>query len=206
MTHALARVLFLKKAHEFPRALEEIASVLSRFWNLTAEQIRTFSLDEWIEQCRQEEGPLGNNLAALADLFKEQDELYALEMNFAESQRSAVTSLGLYLEAVATPGTIISVDLLNKIEALIEQTRGPRLPTQVSKRLLCYYETRGMLAKAEDALFEWLETADPNAPRIGLDFYERLARKSDAELEQCGLPRAEIEEGRAELLKLSRLP
>src|SRR5207245_11050876 len=58
-----------------------------------------------------------------------------------------------------------------------------------------YYETRGMLDKAEDALFDWLDTSDPEAPNSGLAFYERLSAKNDQDLERGGLPRDEVEEG-----------
>src|SRR6266436_6646376 len=88
LTQALSRVIFLKRAGEFARASQEIESTLGKFWKLTPEQIEGFSLEQWIEQCRQEEGPMGEKLAALAELFREQDELYALQMNLPESQRT----------------------------------------------------------------------------------------------------------------------
>jgi len=210
ITQALTRIVFLRKAQDFPQALQEIERVLSKFWNLAPEQIKSLSLEEWIDLCRREEGPMGEKLIALADLLKEQDELCQAEAEApgsappskmkAESRRSAAIALGLYLEAVSSADTIISVDLLSKIEQLIERTQGFRVPPEVLKRLLGYYEARGMLDKAEDALFDWLDTGDPNAPEGGLAFYERLSQKSDQELERSRLPRAEIEEGRAELM------
>src|SRR5260221_639402 len=201
LTQALTRILFLKKAQEYPKAVDEIENALTRFWNLTQDQIKTFSLEQWIEQCRQEEGPMGEKLAALAELFREQDELYALQMNLPESQRTGALSLGLYLEAVVSPGTVISVDLLDKIEQLIERTSTAGLPAAVWARLLSYYETRGMLAKAEDALFDWLDTGDADAAAAGLAFYARVAAKDNRELEAGGLPRDEIEKGPEEFLK-----
>ncbi len=201
LTQALARILFLKKAQDYPQALQEIERVLSRFWNLTPDQIQNFSLEEWIAQCRQEEGPMGDKLIALADLFREASELSRIEGNPIGSCRSAGLSLGLYLEAIATPGTIISLAFLEKIDDLAGQTGDSRLPGAVLKRLLSYYETRGLLAKAEDVLFEWLDTGDPEAHTGGLDFYDRLAARSDNELEQGGLPRGEVAEGREELRK-----
>lgn len=218
LTQALARILFLKKAQNYARGLQEIESVLSRFWNLTTNQIKTFSVDQWIEQCRQEEGPMGEKLVALADLLHEQGELYGLDAKAAQSspldqppsteaeidsRHSLSAALGLYLEAAATPGTIISVDLLEKITQLIGRAEDWPLPSEVLKRLVSYYETRGMLPKAEDALFDWLDTGDPNAIKEGLAFYARLALKSDSELDRSGLPRNEVAEGRSEVLRRS---
>jgi uncharacterized protein DUF6483 len=202
LTQALARILFLKRAGEYSKALDEIQRILTRFWNLTPDQIQGFSLQQWIEQCRQEEGPMGEKLIALAHLFNEQAELHARAENEPQRQRSLALALGLYLEAVTHHGTIISVDLLGKIKRLVKLTAGERLPAEVLKRLLSYYESRGRLDKAEDALFDWLETRDPNAPEGGLAFYQRAAAKSDHELEQSGLPRDEVEQGRLEWLEL----
>ena len=201
LTQVLARILFLKKAQDYPRALDEIEKVLTQFWKLTPEQIKAFSLEHWIAQCRQEQGPMGEKLAVLANLFIEQTELCILQGDLPESQRIAALGLGLCLEAAASPDTMVSVDLLEKIEQLIEQTEGFPKSAEVLKRLLSYYETRGMLSKAEDMVFDWLETGDPNAPPEGKAFYERVARKSDEELEHHGLPRAEVEQGKEELWK-----
>ena len=204
LTQALTRILFLRKIQDYPQATQEIEGVLMRFWKLTPEQVKTFSVEQWIAQCQLEEGPMGEKLVALAELFREQGELYELEGNFPESQRSAGVALGLFLEAVTSPGTTISMDLLAKIEQLTEHAAGFPLPTEVLKRLLSYYETRGMFAKAEDVLFDWLGQDDRDAPACGLAFYDRLTAKSDQELEKCGLPRQEVLQGRAEVEKLAR--
>src|SRR5437016_5648984 len=196
LTQALSRILFLKKAQEYVRASQEIENVLTRFWKLTPEQVKTLSVERWIELTKKEEGAMGEKLLALADLFREQGELYLLEGNLPENLRTAAISLGLYLEVATSAGTIISVGLLDKIEGLTEQTNGIRLPAEVVKRLLSYYVARGLFAKGEDVLFDWLDTDDPQAPATGLAFYDRLAAKSDRELEQCGLPRREVEEGK----------
>lgn len=55
--------------------------------------------------------------------------------------------------------------------------------------------------KAEDALFHAVDlAADPSdVIRAGLRFYERLSKLPDELLERRGLPREEVESGRAEL-------
>jgi hypothetical protein len=72
--------------------------------------------------------------------------------------------------------------------------------------LLGYYEARGMLDRAEDVLYEWLDTKDPAAPEEGLAFYGRLCTKSDDDLTSGGLSRDEVEQGRAEWLRVSSKP
>ena len=108
-------------------------------------------------------------------------------MSGLASSQSDALALGLFLELLQT--SVVSFELIQKTEALIERAAGTRLPAAVLRRLLGYYEARGLLARAEDVLYEWLDTKDPAAPEGGLTFYERLSSKSDSELNDGGLPR-----------------
>ena len=199
LTHALARVQFLRRREEYEQALQEIDRVLKQFWDIQPKQ--PLSLEPLLSACRLEEESVAEKLVSLADLLKEQGDLFALQQQATDSHHSYALALGLYLETLRT--SVVSMDIIQKAEHLVEQTKEARLPAEVLKRLLSYYEARGMLAKAEDALFDWLDTTDPNAPAGGLAFYERQAAKSDEELERGDLPRDEVESGRAELIKRS---
>ncbi len=202
LVQALARVQFLKQRAEFAQALDEIDRTLKKFWNLNPGQ--RLSLEQLLAVCRGEGGAEAESMVALADLLNEQGDLHALQDKTEESRQSYALALGLYLETLLT--SVISMDLIAKVERLVERTQGARLPVEVLKRLLSYYEARGMLAKAEDVLFDWLDTSDPDAPAGGLAFYERLARKSDTELTQGDLPREEVEAGRREVLQRAAPP
>jgi hypothetical protein len=197
LTHALARVQFLRRREEYEQALHEIDRVFKQFWEINPQQ--PLSLSDLIAACSQEDDSVAEKMVSLADLLKEQGDLLALQKKSSESQQSYALSLGLYLETLRT--SVVSMDLIQKAEHLIEQTEGARLPAEVLKRLLSYYEARGMLAKAEDVLFDWLDTADPNAPVGGLAFYDRQAAKTDEELRRGELPRDEVEAGRTEVQK-----
>jgi hypothetical protein len=107
-------------------------------------------------------------------------------------------ALGLYIETLR--GSLVSMDLIEKANRLIDLTRETNRPPEVLRRLLFYYEARGMFAQAEDVLFQWIEIGDAEAKQAGAEFYERLLGKSDEELERGDLPRAEVEQGRDELL------
>ena len=75
------------------------------------------------------------------------------------------------------------------------------LPLSTQARLMQHYERVGAFGKAEDLLFAMLES-EPNEPGLlnfGIAFYQRLAGKSDASLNDGNLPRAEVESGLAEL-------
>jgi len=67
--------------------------------------------------------------------------------------------------------------------------------------LMEHYERTGQFGKAEDALFAILDGDVDNdlALTFGLSFYERLLGKSDAQLADGNLPRAEVEASLQEL-------
>ena len=108
--------------------------------------------------------------------------------------------MGLYLEALLHGETFISGELLSKVDGLIDDCDAQQKPAALWVRLVGYYEAKGRFGAAEDVLFDWRDSGEPGAGEAGESFYERLRSKTDAELEQGGLPRAEVEEGRRELL------
>ncbi|MBO0783785.1 MAG: hypothetical protein J2P37_33660, partial [Ktedonobacteraceae bacterium] len=75
------------------------------------------------------------------------------------------------------------------------------LPAIIKERLFAYHEQNGAYDKAENILFELLEDMPGNQElrAQGLAFYTRLLQQSDADLAAGNLPRAEIEEGLAQL-------
>src|SRR5213076_534213 len=104
-----------------------------------------------------------------------------------------------YLEAVRTG--FVSLDLLQRIDELVQRLGDRPLPAPVLRRLFRYLEDRGLYATAEDALYEWLDLNDTDALKEAVMFYERLSQKSDEELVRGNLPRSEVEEGRASLIR-----
>jgi hypothetical protein len=201
MAQVLARVVLLKHRHEYDQALKEINDALRALREDGEAPGAETSLEEWIELCQRHESAASGLMIAVADLVKEQGDLCAFRQQAAESHRASALSLGLFLEALVTGNTFVSAELLLRVEELIERTSGAPLPPGVLRRLVTYYELRGKLAKAEDVLFDWLETGDGSARDEGLAFYQRQSDKTDAELEQGGLPREEVGQGRREVLR-----
>lgn len=201
LAQALAQALFHKGRQEYDRAEAAINVALSECFGL--ETGRLPDLDELLNDCAAAGEATPENFIRLADLFREKGEIQRLRDDTTGAAQSDALALGLFLELLQT--SVVSFELIQKTEALIERTAGMRLPAAVLRRLLSYYEARGLLARAEDVLYEWLDTKDPAAPEGGLTFYERLSSKSDDELNDGGLPRAEVEQGRAEWLRRSHV-
>ena len=200
MTQALVRVLFLKQREEYTQAMQEIGAALRKLRDVPADDTKELSLDEWLELCRRHEGAASGLLLGLADLLREQGELFSMQSRCVEAQGVRVVALGLFLEALLRGEAFVSKELMFKVEELITQCASLPMPASLRVRLVRYYEARGRFGAVEDVLFEWRDSGETGAVEAGAEFYDRLSGKTDAELEQGGLPRAEVEEGRRELL------
>jgi hypothetical protein len=200
LAQALAQALFHKDRQEYDRAEAALNAAVTECFGL---ETVSPDLEELLKDCMAAGEAAPDNLVRLAELFRERGEIQHLRGDASAAAQSNALALGLFLELLH--GSVVSLDLIQKTEGLIGRVTGARLPASVLKRLLRYYEARGMLARAEDILYDWLDTKDPAAPEGGLDFYNRLSAKDDEELKEGGLPRDEVDQGRAELLHRSRV-
>jgi len=142
-------------------------------------------------------------MLAVADVLKEQGELFALQGKSADALLARQFAAGIFIEALLKEECFVSADLVAKVEELIRLCSADPQPPALLRRLVPYFEVRGDFARAEDLLFEWLESGDPEAGVAGRVFYERLGAIPDASLEQGGLTRAEVDQGAREWEKAS---
>ena len=82
---------------------------------------------------------------------------------------------------------------------MISLLEGSTLSQPVKFKLFRYYDWSGEYATAENLLFQLVEVDYPEIRPIGILFYRRLQKKSDADLILGGLPRPEVEEGLREI-------
>ncbi|MBL6766113.1 MAG: hypothetical protein ISQ14_14250 [Verrucomicrobiae bacterium] len=90
-----------------------------------------------------------------------------------------------------------------KVDGLLSELGEAPLPPRTLVGLVQHYELYGMLAKAEDRLFDLIEAVDDRRPALELanGFFRRQLAKDDEELARGELPRAEVEEGLMEVEK-----
>jgi len=197
LAQALAQALFHKGRQEFEQAENELNAALEECFGLDT---GIPDLEQIIALCAAEGG--ADTMVRLADVFAERGEIRRALGKSSDATNNDALALGLYLEVLHSG--LVSLDLIQKTEALVERTSGTRLPAAVLKRLLRYYEARGLLGRAEDVLYDWLDTKDPLAPGGGLDFYQRASRHSDEDLSRGGLSRDEVEQGLADWRQKTR--
>jgi len=136
-----------------------------------------------------------------ATLLKAEGDIYSAQGDPNEAYYSYLKSLDLFLIVLLDAHNI---DSFPEVEGLLNELEAYDLPQKTNEMVFRYYEKTGRYAQAEDVLFEMLETdpLDSNLFARGVAFYERLKRKSAADLEAGNLSRDEVEEGLARLRRM----
>lgn len=136
-------------------------------------------------------------LIILAGLLKLSSDLNYIEGKEEEGLSSAYKSLNVYVKALETDEETVIDSCKENIDLLIERVSEYEIPLEGILAIYKYEEAIGCYDKAEDALYEILDSADNSNVYVeeAINFYNRLLEKTDEELEQGNLPREEVEDG-----------
>lgn len=141
-------------------------------------------------------------LEFIADLFREEGEIFRLQGKIPESDGAFVRSLAFYLLADIHKEPSPPMGISQKVDEIIQNIDYARVPGKTLFDLFCHLENEGKYSKAENILMALSarpgEKAD--AERELRSFYERLLEKEPAELSAQGIDRKQIR-GRKKRLK-----
>jgi tetratricopeptide (TPR) repeat protein len=202
----LIKLLRLKESKEYETALATIGQTFHQFFGLSSEFINSAPVGELIALLKVGDILDTDKCVILADLLKEEAEVYEARNNLDESYHRYLKSLNLFLEAFLSGGKTNLSEYFSGIETVADKLGPYEIPANTKAKLWQYYEADGKFSKAEDLLFELVEADRSNEEvrQKGIYFYERLAQKSDGELMAGNLPRDEVHEGLARLHALTR--
>ncbi len=194
----LAIVLGLRKFNKHEEALLTIDDYFLQTLGLTSGFINSASEEMLLSMI----SPMGvlnvEKCLWLAVLLKEEGDTY-LEMEKPdESYYRYTKSLFFYIEAALHSGEVKELDLATPIDDMLDKLTEFELPLPLKNKLFRYFELMGKYARAENMLFEITDGEKPSEGELlkqGRAFYERLLKKSEADLEAGGLTRQEVEEG-----------
>jgi hypothetical protein len=191
---AMLKILGLKDAGDYPGALQSIDQALEQLLGLKADLIRQLDEESLLRFLSREDRLDIDRLSLVADLFKEEGDILALQGRTTASRESYLRSLNLHLEAGFSESTLTPADLAGKVEALINKLELQALPDGTYWTLFCYYDWIGEYRLAAD-----LGVNLPGRPGLYANvrlelvaFYLRLLAKPEAVLAGTGLNRAEI--------------
>lgn len=194
LVQSLAKVLFHKKAYEYPQAKKEIDAAYKSLLGVSADFVRQFSDVQLLEFLGKDIETLGVRYYILGTLLKEEAEIHQFENRGQESLLYFEKSLSLLLSAFNDLGAPIEPEHTAKIEAVVVQLHSIEMSQHVKEKLFLFYESIGRYDKAEDVLFELVES-DSRFVQLGIAYYERLLKISSEELIKGGLPRNEVVDG-----------
>lgn len=208
LTAVLTRVLGLRRAGEDGEALDVIADAYGRLSGVSPSLVHALSEEDLIELLRARGSLDLRRCLTLAELLREEANVYEDQGKAEESYPRYLKSLRLFLEIQPDlAGAGLSVETTGLPEVLTH-LEAYELPPSVTGRLLAYHEAAGRFDQAEDLLWETIaeDEATPDLVEEGRAFYGRLLGKSDDELAAGGLPREEVEEGLARLAEVEEGP
>ena len=201
---ALAIILHLRENNKHEEALINIDELFLQSVGLTTHFINSASEEMLLKLI----SPLGTlNLEKclwIAMLLKEEGDIYAEMGKPNESYFRYVKALFFFFEASFHDKEIKDLDIASTIEDILQKLEEFELPLPTKVKLFRYFELTGRYSKAEEMLFDIVESDEPTAQELiapGKDFYQRLLKKNDTDLQLGGLSRHEVEKGLAQLDK-----
>jgi hypothetical protein len=202
MEELLPRLAELKQQQRFQEAIDDINETVRTNLGLAPRFVKGVTDQDLLGMVRS--GLINAERAVvLAKLLKER-----ADINWAQGQPNnglirTLKALTLYLEVFDKQRDGVFGPYFSDVELLAANAADHSLPGPTRKKLFHFYEASGKYSKAEDILFEALESpGDDEWLGMGREFYDRLTEKSDRELEAGNLPREELEESRSDLARL----
>jgi hypothetical protein len=206
---ALARSLGLGQQGAFDQARQELSRGVESLTGLDLTRVIHLPQSELMAQLLSGEPTqvLRQKCMLLVALLHQAGDIFAAQSDAPQARACHLRALNLYLDVLNREGPFDYPECVPKIEVLLAALEGEPLPLATTAALMQSYEQAGAYAKAEDALFDMLDSEPSNAGVIafGVQFYERLLRQPDDALHLGNLPRAEVEAALAELRARGRV-
>lgn len=198
LTTVLTKVLFNKEKKNYIEAEKEIESAAKTIVGLDLNLIKILNVEDVIKLMKTSDVYAGRCLIS-AELLKEYGDILGEKDRINESIDIYIKSLWLYLETMLTkelPEPEIYFDRVNfLIKSLVTAGSDKNLKIKIFE----YYEYSGQYSKAEDILFELIDSDTEGIKDKALKFYERLQMKADDELVKGNFSLEEVEESIEEI-------
>jgi hypothetical protein len=196
---ALTRCAGLVLRGEFETARGELDQSMRTLSGLSVDEVAAMPESELLALLLRGEPTqmLRQRCMLVVALLRQAGDARAAEGRPADARACYLKALHLQLQISLQEGPFEAPEFVPRIEALVSALVSDSLPVQTTAALMQYYERSGDFGKAEDALYSIRESEElsPSLREFGIQFYERLARRSDTELELGNLPRSEVEAG-----------
>lgn len=199
----LARIESFKKGQLWQEASQELGEQFQALIGAGPEAIVRMSDTEVMAKIIAGEptSAVRDKVLMVTRLLKEAGETAAAQGNEEASTAAYMKGLHLLLTAISRDDALECPEYVPSVDAFVNSLQGVELPFHTQGLLMQHYENAGVYAKAEDALFAMVNDgpAERELLDFGISFYQRLQGRTDNQLAEGNLPRAEVEAGLKEL-------
>ena len=167
----LMTALGFKRAGQFSEALQAFDQALEGLLGVNARLAKQLDDDALLKMLTFQEQLDVDRLLVLAEIYREEAEVYALQGQPERSQVMAQSSMRFYLEAALAGETNPSIEIIRKIEALRLKLATPALPVETRLALMDHLER---LLAAGDGFLEAAELSRSELQRafVNLDSFD----------------------------------
>jgi len=194
----LTKVLFNKENKNYIEAEKEIESAAKTLVGLDLNLIKILNVEDVLKLMKTSDVYAGRCLIS-AELLKEYGDILGEKERINESIDIYIKSLWLYLETILTKELPEPEIYYDRINFLIKNLTTPETDTDLKLKIFEYYEFSGQYSKAEDVLFELMDSDTEGIKAKALKFYERLQLKTEEELVNGNFSSEEVEESIEEI-------
>lgn len=197
----LQRALLMKEAKEYAESITEIKKAGKIFLGLSLEAMDALSDRDLIRLWRVGDDLDAEKCALASQIFRAEGEVYEHQGDTEKAFASYAKSLSLATETINFLKEKIPSELISTVDFLAGRIESDNLPMPLQKKVFTTYATVGKFSKAEDLLFDIVKE-DPSFVQDGKQFYQRLLKRTDDELNSGNLPRDEVMESLDQLNKM----
>ena len=221
----IIQVTELKEKEDYKSCHDLIKEFVEDLLSTTLDEVARISYPELTDYIRQSKLDSTEIYLALAEVFKLEADICKIERSEADAISIYLISLSLYVDTLLSDNDLIPDNYEEKINDLVNAIGFYEMTDWALLQLFKFYEMTSRFGKAEDLLFELLSMAAlletksikyiENKPKLkwtrveiineGIDFYNRLLKKSAVELSKGNLPMDEAIEGLKQVIKLKAL-
>lgn len=117
LLQALASVLKLRSEERYDEAVGLIQEAFGKI-EITPRPVGELSAEELIELCRTSDGFLADLALSMADLLRQQGEIFRIQEKQEQACASEKKALALYRKAITTEGAAMPMDIHTKMSDL----------------------------------------------------------------------------------------
>jgi hypothetical protein len=186
-------IVFNKKVQNYDLALEKIEEAYNGLLHLNADELKKLSANEIIKNNTYKNVLDKENIEIISNLLFEEADI------IERKNGPNITSFEYYTKSIELFFALLTEnetkDFHKNIDEIINKLANYEIDNWLEYEIYKYYMKRKLYGKAEDILYQLLESNYKNIKDEIKMFYKNLLKKDDSDLEEGNLPRNEIIEG-----------